>query len=77
MQTYVSAVGGIQERRKMVMCVAPEGLPATQSFSGHVLHFLYNRLKFSNPFEMEALWLSWSGPISGDDGCMGWTLKYC
>lgn len=55
---YVSATAGIQARRKRLMWDAAAGLPMTQSFQGHVVHFLSIHFKVRSLFEMgrHALW---------------------
>lgn len=50
--TYVSAMDGIQQRKKSVTWDAPVKLPATQLFSGHVVSFLPKLFKDPSLFDM-------------------------
>lgn len=42
---YISATDRIQARRKRLMGDAPAGLPATQSFPRHIMHFRSSSFK--------------------------------
>lgn len=51
--TYVSAMENVQPRRERIMWDACEGLPATQTFTGNVVHFQWICSEVSRLSEIE------------------------